>query len=63
MNNVFVVPQGVTVSDVRREPMFCEETKIPILGVVENMSEFVCPHCKCKASYTERNIAWQVHAK
>ncbi|KAJ7340184.1 Nucleotide-binding protein 2 [Desmophyllum pertusum] len=38
-------PQGVAVSDVRRELTFCQKTKIPILGVVENMSGFVCPHC------------------
>ena len=37
--------QGVAVSDVRRELSFCQKTKIPILGVVENMSGFVCPHC------------------
>lgn len=38
-------PQGVAVSDVRRELSFCQKTKIPILGVVENMSGFACPHC------------------
>ncbi|XP_078346703.1 cytosolic Fe-S cluster assembly factor NUBP2 homolog [Oculina patagonica] len=38
-------PQGVAVDDVRRELTFCQKTKIPILGVVENMSGFVCPHC------------------
>ncbi|XP_068673577.1 cytosolic Fe-S cluster assembly factor NUBP2 homolog [Montipora foliosa] len=38
-------PQGVSVSDVRREMSFCQKTKIPVLGVVENMSGFVCPHC------------------
>ncbi|CAH3014326.1 unnamed protein product [Porites evermanni] len=38
-------PQGVAVSDVRRELSFCKKTKIPVLGVVENMSGFVCPHC------------------
>ena len=24
---------------------FCNKTKVPILGVVENMAKFVCPHC------------------
>lgn len=24
---------------------FCHKTKVPILGVVENMAKFVCPHC------------------
>ncbi|XP_072044406.1 cytosolic Fe-S cluster assembly factor NUBP2 homolog isoform X2 [Amphiura filiformis] len=38
-------PQAVAVGDVRRELTFCRKTKIPVLGVVENMSGFVCPHC------------------
>lgn len=38
-------PQGVAVSDVRKELNFCIKAKLPILGVVENMSGFVCPHC------------------
>ena len=38
-------PQALAVGDVRRELTFCKKTKIPVLGVVENMSGFVCPHC------------------
>lgn len=38
-------PQAVSVGDVRRELTFCKKTKIPVLGIVENMSGFVCPHC------------------
>jgi len=37
--------QAVAVGDVRRELTFCRKTEIPVLGVVENMSGFVCPHC------------------
>ena len=40
----------MALADVRKELSFCLKTKIPILGVVENMSGFVCPHCKCEAS-------------
>lgn len=39
-------PQEVAVADVRREINFCQKTKVPILGVIENMSGFVCPKCK-----------------
>ena len=42
-------PQEVALADVRKELSFCAKTKIPILGVVENMSGFVCPNCKCEA--------------
>lgn len=37
------------MSDVRKEISFCEKTKIKIIGVIENMSTFVCPHCKCQS--------------
>lgn len=38
--------QAVALSDVRKELSFCRKTGIPILGIVENMSGFVCPHCE-----------------
>ena len=39
-------PQAVAIGDVRRELTFCRKAKLPILGIVENMSGFVCPKCK-----------------
>nr|XP_014345013.1 PREDICTED: cytosolic Fe-S cluster assembly factor NUBP2 isoform X2 [Latimeria chalumnae] len=38
-------PQAVSVGDVRRELTFCKKTGLKVLGIVENMSGFVCPHC------------------
>jgi ATP-binding protein involved in chromosome partitioning len=38
-------PQDVALIDVVRGIQMFEETKVPIVGVVENMSGFVCPHC------------------
>ncbi|XP_061848838.1 cytosolic Fe-S cluster assembly factor NUBP2 [Colius striatus] len=38
-------PQAVAVADVRRELTFCRKTGVRVLGLVENMSGFVCPHC------------------
>ncbi|XGW20836.1 hypothetical protein V3C99_004092, partial [Haemonchus contortus] len=38
-------PQEVSLLDVRKEVSFCHKTKVPVLGVVENMAKFVCPHC------------------
>ena len=32
--------------DVRKEISFCRKVEMPIIGVVENMSSFICPHCK-----------------
>ena len=42
---IVTTPQGVAIADVRKELSFCKKVKLPILGVVENMSGFVCPHC------------------
>lgn len=38
-------PQRVAEADVRREVNFCQKAKLPVLGLVENMSGFVCPGC------------------
>ncbi|RJE19688.1 hypothetical protein PHISCL_07986, partial [Aspergillus sclerotialis] len=38
-------PQAVATSDVRKEVNFCVKTKIPTLGVIENMSGYACPCC------------------
>jgi ATP-binding protein involved in chromosome partitioning len=42
---VVTTPQDVAVADVRRSITFCEQVHLQVLGVVENMSGFVCPHC------------------
>ncbi|ROT77923.1 cytosolic Fe-S cluster assembly factor NUBP2 homolog isoform X2 [Penaeus vannamei] len=38
-------PQMVAVDDVNRELTFCKRTGINVLGIIENMSGFVCPSC------------------
>jgi len=38
-------PQDVSVSDVRKAVGMFRQLNIPILGVMENMSGFVCGHC------------------
>uniref|UniRef100_A0A1B6IMI1 Cytosolic Fe-S cluster assembly factor NUBP1 homolog n=1 Tax=Homalodisca liturata TaxID=320908 RepID=A0A1B6IMI1_9HEMI len=43
---VLTTPQEVSLLDVRKEIDFCRKVNIPVLGVVENMSAFVCPKCK-----------------
>lgn len=42
---IVATPQEVALSDVRRAIKFCMDYKIPVIGIVENMSGFVCPHC------------------
>lgn len=42
---IVTTPQLVSVNDVRKEINFCEKANFRVLGVVENMSGFVCPYC------------------
>ena len=42
---IVTTPQQVSTADVRRSIRFCQKLEIPVLGVVENMSGFVCPKC------------------
>jgi len=38
-------PQELSLSDVRKCITFCRKLELPVLGVIENMSGFVCPYC------------------
>lgn len=42
---VVTTPQEVALLDVRKEIDFCRKAGIKVLGIVENMSGFVCPNC------------------
>ncbi len=42
---VVTTPQSVSVADVRKAVGMFRQLNVPILGVVENMSYFVCGHC------------------
>jgi Mrp family chromosome partitioning ATPase len=42
---VVTTPQKVAAIDVRKSITFCRTMHVPVLGVVENMSGFVCPKC------------------
>lgn len=35
----------IAVQDVEKEITFCQRVALPIVGVIENMSGYVCPHC------------------
>jgi len=42
---IVTTPQQVAITDVRKSIRFCQKLDLRILGVIENMSGFVCPHC------------------
>ncbi|MCJ1475807.1 cytosolic Fe-S cluster assembly factor cfd1 [Lambiella insularis] len=47
---VVTTPQAVAVSDVKKELNFCAKTGVRVLGVVENMSGYVCECCGVAAN-------------
>ena len=42
---ILTTPQEVSLADVRKSINFCRQVDMKILGVIENMSGFVCPDC------------------
>ena len=43
-------PQDVALADARRGVKMFERTRVPVLGLVENMSFFCCPNCGHRAN-------------
>jgi len=42
---IVTTPQELALLDVRKCITFCRKLDLPVLGVIENMSGFVCPNC------------------
>ena len=38
-------PQDLALLDVRKTIKFSQKMNVPIIGLIENMSTFICPHC------------------
>lgn len=42
---IVTTPQELALMDARKSVSFCRKLNMPVIGVVENMSGFVCPNC------------------
>lgn len=42
---IVTTPQDVALNSVRKSIKFVKQMNIPIIGIIENMSGFECPHC------------------
>jgi ATP-binding protein involved in chromosome partitioning len=42
---IVTTPQEISLADVRKSINFCRQVNLDILGLVENMSGLMCPHC------------------
>ena len=43
---IVTTPQDVAILDSRKSVLFAKELNLPVMGIIENMSGFMCPHCK-----------------
>jgi len=43
---IVTTPQDVALVSVRKSINFVKKMNIPVIGIIENMSGFTCPHCK-----------------
>lgn len=42
---IVTTPQDVVLLDVKKAVFFSRDSNVPIIGIVENMSGLICPHC------------------
>lgn len=42
---IVTTPQEISLADVRKSINFCQKIHLEVLGLVENMSGYFCPHC------------------
>ncbi len=42
---IVTTPQEVSLLDTRKSISFAKMMKVPVLGIIENMSGLICPHC------------------
>ena len=45
---IVTTPQEVALADCRKCVDFCRQVNVPVAGIVENMSYFICPDCSKK---------------
>lgn len=61
INGVVIVttPQDLSLLDAGRSLRLFQQANIPILGVVENMSYFICPNCDEKHEIFQHSAKWR----
>ncbi len=43
---IVTTPQEVAILDSRKSVFFAKKVKVTVIGIIENMSGLICPHCK-----------------
>ncbi len=57
---IVTTPSAVALMDAERGLRMFREARVPILGIVENMSYFICPHCQGETDIFSRGGGRQV---
>lgn len=60
---VVTTPQEVALMDVRKAIAMFQKTQVSILGIVENMSTFICPHCEKETNIFNKGGGRQIAEK
>ncbi|MBN1412351.1 MAG: Mrp/NBP35 family ATP-binding protein [Spirochaetales bacterium] len=47
---IITTPQDVAVLDSRKTVLFARQLNVPVIGIIENMSGYICPHCGAKTN-------------
>lgn len=56
---IVTTPQDLSLLDASRSLQLFQENEVPIFGVVENMSYFICPNCDEKHEIFQRSAKWR----
>ena len=59
---IVTTPQDLSLLDASRSLRMFQEADVPILGIVENMSYFICPNCNEKHEIFQRSAKWRPDA-
>ncbi len=43
---IVTTPQEVAILDARKSVVFAHQIKVPVVGIIENMSDLICPYCE-----------------
>ena len=54
---IVTTPQNIALQDAERAAQMFLQLKVPILGVIENMSSFICPKCEHESFIFSKNGA------
>ena len=58
---IVTTPQDISLLDARKGLLTFTKLKVPVLGIVENMSYFTCPNCEERHEIFRRSIlAWGI---